>query len=530
MNILLIDDETYAIENINQKLNWEQFQIEEVYTANSVEQAKTLLSILPIQIIISDIVMPGGTGLDLIQWVRDKKYNIQVIFLTSYAEFEYAKQAVLLDSIDYLLKPIQEEKLLDALTRAVEKYNQNKKFEEYKNISEKWDKNKRYIHENFLGELLRNTYCLEEINNMIQLRKLDYKMTDRFLLSTVYIYQNKEVNYWDYKLLKFIFKNAISELIEDINISLEAIIQEKEQMYMFVFKGTIKQEEKLILVFEKFLDFIQDKLKINAWFGMGKSCEIEAISSEIREIQNMYQETFHIKNKILSIYTYERKQSTYREPPLQVWKTLLIGKKLEELYFQIKQYVFGIEITKGILQKLRMDIIQFIYSYLDKQEITAHLLFSDPESENFYKNAVQDIQNMYDFICYFIEKAVKHISYTQETSSVVEKIVQYIDNHYQEEIKRSDLANLVYLNEDYISRIFKKEMGISISQYLIKNRIEIASTLLCSNNLPINTVSIYVGYSNFSYFAKLFKDNTGYSPLEYRRKMIKENESLKQKD
>ena len=87
----------------------------------------------------------------------------------------------------------------------------------------------------------------------------------------------------------------------------------------------------------------------------------------------------------------------------------------------------------------------------------------------------------------------------------------------REEIHREQLGELVFLNTDYLSRIFKKEKGISISNYIIQKRVEEAKKLLTQSTLPINTVSLYVGYSNFSYFTKMFKDNTGYAPLEYRR-------------
>ena len=123
-----------------------------------------------------------------------------------------------------------------------------------------------------------------------------------------------------------------------------------------------------------------------------------------------------------------------------------------------------------------------------------------------------------EFACNLILRAIQYEKYIHKTGSVVEQIRQYIDVHYKEEIRRDSLAELVYLNTDYISRIFKKEMGISISSYILKKRVEEAKKLLAQSNLPINTVSIYVGYSNFSYFTKMFKENTGYSPLDYRRK------------
>ena len=98
--------------------------------------------------------------------------------------------------------------------------------------------------------------------------------------------------------------------------------------------------------------------------------------------------------------------------------------------------------------------------------------------------------------------------------------INYIsqNSHFREEIHRDELAELVYLNTDYMSRMFKKEKGVSISNYILQKRVDEAKKLLCGSSLPINTVSLHIGYSNFSYFTKMFKENTGLTPLEYRRK------------
>ena len=76
---------------------------------------------------------------------------------------------------------------------------------------------------------------------------------------------------------------------------------------------------------------------------------------------------------------------------------------------------------------------------------------------------------------------------------MADQLKEYIDTHYQQDIRRETLAELVYLNVDYMSRIFKKEAGISISAYLMQKRVEEAKNMLTRSSLPINTVSIYVG-------------------------------------
>ena len=121
MNLLLVDDEEYVIESIRKNVDWEKSGITRVCTAFSMKQAQDAMDMIPIDVIISDIVMPNGSGFDFVEWVREKSYEVQVIFLTSYAEFDYARRAISLDSVDYLLKPIDFEKLEIALARAVKR-------------------------------------------------------------------------------------------------------------------------------------------------------------------------------------------------------------------------------------------------------------------------------------------------------------------------------------------------------------------------------------------------------------------------
>ena len=105
MKLLLVDDEEYVIESIKRNLDLTETGVSEVYTAFSVQQAKNIMGMVDIDIVISDIVMPGGTGFDFVEWVRKEELKVQVIFLTSYAEFDYARRAIQLNSVDYLLKP-----------------------------------------------------------------------------------------------------------------------------------------------------------------------------------------------------------------------------------------------------------------------------------------------------------------------------------------------------------------------------------------------------------------------------------------
>lgn len=130
MKLLLVDDEEYVIESIKRNLDLTETRVSEVYTAFSVQQAKNIMGMVDIDIVISDIVMPGGTGFDFVEWVRKEELKVQVIFLTSYAEFDYARRAIQLNSVDYLLKPIDFDKLKEAVQRAAESVAKEKKIQD----------------------------------------------------------------------------------------------------------------------------------------------------------------------------------------------------------------------------------------------------------------------------------------------------------------------------------------------------------------------------------------------------------------
>ena len=155
MKLLLVDDERYVIESIKKNICWERTGITEIYTAFTMKQAQEIITAVKMDIIISDIVMPAATGFDLVQWVREQNFRIQVIFLTSYAEFDYARRAIQLESVEYLLKPIDFEKLEEALKKAEQAVLQEKQIEKLTEASEQWEKDRTILQKDIWRNMFR---------------------------------------------------------------------------------------------------------------------------------------------------------------------------------------------------------------------------------------------------------------------------------------------------------------------------------------------------------------------------------------
>lgn len=116
-HVLLVDDEEPALVGLAQGINWESINVEKIYKCHSKDTAIRMLKTYRIDIIITDIEMPNGTGLDLIHWVKENMEDVKAVFYTGHAEFEYAQEALRLGASDYLLKPIEYSQLKDIILR-----------------------------------------------------------------------------------------------------------------------------------------------------------------------------------------------------------------------------------------------------------------------------------------------------------------------------------------------------------------------------------------------------------------------------
>ncbi len=534
MKLLLFDDEEYVIESIKKNVNWEKTEIREVFTASSMKQAQTIMSMITINIIVSDIVVPQGSGFDFMAWVREKEYDVQVIFLTSYADFDYAKKAIALSSVDYLLKPIQFEELTGAIERAVLKVRESKA---YKLNSEQ---NKTLLLENYWMDLLNGTIANESFLLEAGRLRLEHILEEEFLLVYLHLYEIQKKEEWDGKILNFLIKNVLDEMLSGHNAHVEAVVHiEKLEKYSHVAiceKNAAEKGDSLngkeAGIFEELVRWLHEKLSIDVWCGVSDWVKPDGLAKALRTVKGMRDESLSLWNKVLYLSDFKRPDIVYENRYLSVWKTLLEKEEEQDLIRSMEEYLNKLEaqqmITRDILKRFRMDVMQMVYTWLAEKEIKAHLLFSTKENEQYYQNALNDLNGAKEFAAYQISRAIEYQKYINQgeaatgysaaEQSVTEKLKQYIDRNYRKEIRRDELAELVYLNTDYMARIFKRETGISISTYLLEKRVAEAKLLLSQSNLPINTVSINVGYSNFSYFTKMFRENTGYSPLEYRRK------------
>ena len=157
------------------------------------------------------------------------------------------------------------------------------------------------------------------------------------------------------------------------------------------------------------------------------------------------------------------------------------------------------------------------YTYLGKKEIPASGLFLNVDLISLGQKAPQSVINMIRWTTFLIDCTYEYEEKVQKQYTLGEKINQYIKQHYSEDIGRTELAEQFHLAPEYLSKTYKKQMGVSIKDTIAEYRIEEAKRLL-ERGERVSDVAEKVGFDNFTYFSTTFKKYTGVSPNQYRKK------------
>lgn len=423
MKILLVDDNIYILEGLKTGIDYKKLGIEKVYEARSMKNAMDILNKNEIDIVLTDIEMPNGTGLELLEWINQYKPHVVTLFCTSYADFDYAKKAVELHSFDYYLKPIQYEELYKILQRAVEKVRKQKQQLEKSKMGEYWIGNIKENKNQFWYEALIRifAYAEEELEELAESRHLIYSNTDFFTIAILrFADKNKGINSLNYSMQQFVLDNMVEEFFGKSNLQMEGLIKSDKEYWILI----LSREE---------------------------NCGVEYVEYILKKFMTV---TMHYLKCKLFVGYFEKH----------------MFMEIRSRFLELEQFCMCISHEEGGL-----------YSY-------------------------EQLKNQFSVL-------------EEGGDNVVQQVKEYIDAHYKEDINRDNMGNITFYNPAYLAKIFKREMGQSIGNYLMERRVERAKELLITTNMSIADIAVEIGYDNFSYFSRMFKKKTGYAPKEYKKEM-----------
>ena len=525
MRVLIVDDDIAITEAISGSLNWEKLGISEIETAYSADRAKKILKELGADIIICDIEMPKETGLDLLKWYREENMDGQFLFLTSHESFYYATEAITLHAEEYLMKPFKVDMMELVLQKLIRSLKQERELIRGSEYGRWVIGNMREVKLAFWSNLLAGRILNEQENIIRELRKrkIDFAMekTCRLVISSV-TNMEQDISTYGRSMVQFILENLHSELLcgEPENDSVVYFEHKSDCAFVAICEEQAEGELK-----EKCRRLIK---KCESLLSSTVTCCI-SVPCGVSDFYEVYHRNLDILSRNIVYYGdvfTEKEAFEYSIQGVPVMQLKVMEEYLEkrdkkgfmdylkkELEGKEKQRVLNGEMLKSIQQEVQ----QAVYAYLARKGIQISLLLDDSVSVRLSEKAGQSVLDMMRWENYLLGRAFAYEEEVQKSQTIIEKINEYIHEHYKENIGRNEIGAAFFLVPEYLAKMYKKKTGQNLKDYINGYRLQQAKRLLNSQEMKVSDVASEVGFDNFSYFSTLFKKEYDMTPNEYRK-------------
>lgn len=504
--ILVADDEQFirkGIVTILQRNITEPLKI--IEAKNGIEAIEKVEKERP-NLIITDINMPGIDGLQFIKEIKEKQINTEVLLLSGYSNFEYAKEGISLGVKEYVTKPIDKEEFVTL----VNKYISNIKLQKQKELAETEQKqeSKKMIEgvkKDFLVSLLTSLNSKEATHYMKQLKELNVDFKPQWYTCVIFQYELNQENL-DY--IDFAIKNILDEYLPEHcdGFLLNANYHTGRTISIFETNQMGFKDPQKKATIRKTTATLSKIVKVRVSAGIGESTlGFEHLHRGFR--QGIEALEFKIFNPGDTVLVYEDiRQGKTLDPP---------KKLLYESYLEICTEINCISQqgqTKEVLKRLR-----HLYG-----QLLSHLTKRIPQKEQEdYKDFGEfwTLDDLKKEIKILLEKLQQTQKENVINVKLMEEIIHFINENITKELDLNIIAEKFNRSPSYISTMFKRYVPGGFNTYVTEKRMNIAKKLLRDSNISIQNIAEASGYYNAKYFSSVFKKKEGMTPREYRERI-----------
>lgn len=525
MTILVVDDQTSVINGILSGVHFSELGIDTVKTATDSQQALAIFETMNIDILMSDIEMPGVNGLELNRIVQEKYPETLRIVLTSHAEFNYAQESVRLACFAYLLQPCPFEDIENCLRTALDELYRRKKRQQLFQLGQLMKTNETELMDRIVINLFASV--AEDIDSAIDcINDLGYPLTRQkgvqLLFVDVVSYRLDKPGRPSKKMIHKALKNALSHAGIHYPVLSLVTTNPYRQFVMLLFSATSDLFEIPPESYRRFYNHLRESFP-----GEEISCYVADLIplKDVRIQVPLIHKSMNDNIDHRADLHFISEQMTQEPDPTNLaeraerWKTLLESNQKKVLETEVKQYLNSV-VNKSsnrfsALCELHQQLTHIFFSYFYDHNIDVGNLFSDAYTYPTYMDGYKDLGSFWDAF-HFMMDAVEQHRVNLSPKSDVEKAKSFIAAHLVDPITVNDVANHVNLSPEYFTRLFKHETGQNIKEYITLYKIEVAKDMLERTDVAVGMVAMELGYSNFSHFTQVFKKYENVTPSQYR--------------
>lgn len=530
LKIFLVEDEFVVREGIKNNIDWKSHGYDFCGEASDGELAFPMIQKLKPDIVITDIRMPFMDGLTLSRLIKKEMPWIEIIILTGYEEFEYAKESIKLGIAQYLTKPIGGDELLaevDALAVKIEEKREERE------IKEKYMKE---MAENFLQErkdffqyLVTGSKSAAELLELAD--KLQIDLSSMWYNIVLIQIQSMQHAHDEYSNSVIEIEQEMDRLNDETHLLIfDRNLEGKALLFRADSREELEQAQQDYL--ERVKAILANYEHVRYFGGIGVPV------NRLRELPAAFETASHAfahrylvrESRILNSSELERDGFLEREDfdisnvdPKQIDRAkvrefLKLGDREETIYF-VEEFFndLGANVMHSNIfrQYITMDIYFCVVDFLEDLQI------SRDEVEPFDVSAgpLQSEENAIQYIVTIINRALELRERTASNryGDIVDEVMRYIEQNYaDEELSLNLLASHVNFSPNHLSMVFAQQTGQTFIKYLTEYRMNKAKELLRCTGKRSSEISAEVGYKDSHYFSYVFKKTQGMTPTQYR--------------
>ncbi|CAM4425461.1 response regulator [Paenibacillus typhae] len=485
-------------------------------------------------IVITDIAMPGMNGLELVKQVKRTHRRIKCILLTGYAEFEYAREALQHGVVEYLVKPLDHQKLRAALESTIRTIQTElDRTASYQQALLAFKEHLPALKDKLLLELIQGkTYPQERLKDKLDGYQLNFQMQDRVFLFLIRL----EEHFTNFGLeSQLLFEYAVT------NIALELLgegfkvwhCRDAYENLVFLVKSiegdTVDPE---IILKQLTHNTHQLHSSVNEYLNGGISVILSYPGEFPLHIRSMYEDSLSAlrqqvgndKGYFISL------TDKHKGSPVQPLKDLYASPTLmhlletgqwqgyKERLQQMKEFSNSLPAyNEEYIEEIRSMILgSFHYIAHKNHTLLSDLVGRELLDKTLFRSISQLIswgETLVDTLQVKLERDTRN-----NRMDIIKEIQSCIAANLAE-ASQQFVADSVSLHPAYVSKLFKQVSGVSISEYILNMKMEQAVENLRNSDMKIYEISEQLGYANSQYFIKVFKEQFGMTPQDYRGKL-----------
>ncbi len=526
IKIMIADDEKVAIDALKYIIEKNFSNVEVISSVRTGREAILQMEENLPDIIFMDIRMPGINGLEAIREIRSSHKKVIIFVLTAFDQFEFAKEALQLGVMEYLLKPVKRTKVVEVLSKAIESINAEKeKWKTELELKEKIEYMGPIVEAGFIYSILMVDENKKELTDYKRI--FDNIAEDGYILTLQFMKgkTNDEItsglrshDFYDYfaDLAKCENNCIVGPIMMNRIITFVPVRKSKNEN--IVKKNAVSLGENLFK-------------KISEKYGVGVKIGIGTPYNSFEDLKKSFEESVmairHLEQEgVIHFSDIDYKNNFTNEYPIDkekiFFKKISAGNTAESII--AFNYIFDwlMNEYEGKTLKIKCKILELLF-------IAKYISVNEAVQESHLKNnlleeilSIEETRELQLWCRKLIENLAEQAFTSKDfkTGSLIRKAKDYIKFNYAKNITLEDVAMEINVSPQYLSKLFKEETRENFIDYLTAIRMKIAKDLLEKNDLSIKEICFHIGYSDPNYFSRIFKKNIGITPTEYKEELI----------